>query len=382
MSAPVHRGLLRDSVRSFASRHRDFARLRAARRSPAETGPEVMRGFADLGWLGILVPEEHDGLGLGFAEMAIVLEELGGALLAGPLAAHAFCARVIGLCGNDALRRSLLPALVAGESIPCLAWQEAHGGIDPQRTGCRAKSVPGGRVVLEGEKRFVAGAVGAGGYLVTARGEAGAGIYWVEAGTEGIETSIEWRVDGTPSTCLRLHDVVVGRDAVVADGDQADAVMARAIDEAAVLVSAEMLGVMKAALAMSLEYLRVRKQFDRPLGSFQSLQHRAADLYIQQELSQAVVSEAVEALDSGTDGEGRTFVTSRAKHRTSLAGLRITREAIQMHGALGMTDEYDLGLYVKRALVLSASLGNADLHLRRYAGLERDRLDNATGRPS
>jgi len=155
-------------------------------------------------------------------------------------------------------------------------------------------------------------------------------------------------------------------------GAPAAAALERAVDEAAVMASAEMLGVMEAALQMALAYMRTRVQFGKPIGSFQALQHKAADLYVQQELVRAVLQDAVRELDGGADARDRARLASRCKARASDAGLRVTREVIQLHGAIGFTDEYDAGLYLKRALVLSAFLGNATAHRRRLAGLQED----------
>ena len=139
------------------------------------------------------------------------------------------------------------------------------------------------------------------------------------------------------------------------------------------MAGAELLGVMEATLQMTLEYMRNRVQFGKPIGSFQALQHRAVDLYIQQELAAAVVAEAVDVLDSAAGERERAKIASRAKARACEAGLRVTREAIQLHGAIGFTDEYDVGLYLKRALVLAGWLGNGSAHRRRFAQLSAQR---------
>jgi alkylation response protein AidB-like acyl-CoA dehydrogenase len=146
-------------------------------------------------------------------------------------------------------------------------------------------------------------------------------------------------------------------------------VLERALDHATVIASAELCGVMGRALDMSVEYMKTRVQFGKPIGSFQGLQHRAVDLFIQQQISSAVLDEALHTLDQHPEAVARAACASRVKARCSDAGLRITREAIQIHGAIGFTDEYDVGLYLKRAMVLAAWLGNAQEHRRRYARL-------------
>jgi len=266
----------------------------------------------------------------------------------------------------------LLPQLVEGSLLPCVAWQEAQGGIDPKAISTRAEA-DGDDVLLTGTKRFVAGAAGAGGFVVSARSGGAHGLYWVSSDAPGLTVRHEWRADETPSGVVELQSVRVSADNVVCTASEDGlAALERALDEAAVLAGAEMLGVMEAALQMALAYMRTRVQFGKPIGSFQALQHKAADLYVQQELVRAVLQDAVRELDGGADAMNRARLASRCKARASDAGLRVTREVIQLHGAIGFTDEYDAGLYLKRALVLSAFLGNASAHRRRFASLQEE----------
>jgi len=235
----------------------------------------------------------------------------------------------------------------------------------------------GGPTRLTGRKRFVGGAGACDGFLVTARSaqsnDKGAGIYWVVAGSKGLDVSFEWRADGSPSAILTLDGVEVDNSHVLsAPSETALHGLGRAVEQTCVMASAETLGVIEATLKMTLAYMRNRVQFGKAIGTFQALQHRAADLYIQQELVRAVLGDAIQTLDSGGSPDDCSKIASRCKSRSSDAGLRITREAIQLHGAIGFTDEYDLGLYVKRALVLSAWLGNATAHRRRFASLNAE----------
>lgn len=257
--------------------------------------------------------------------------------------------------------------------LPCVAWQEGLGGLDPTRIDTVAQA-DGADILLTGTKRFVAGAAGANGFVISARAASGYGLYWVDAQDEGLTLKHETRADGTPSGLLQLDKVRVTPENVFSPaGPDGLAALERALDEAAVLAGAEMLGVIEAALKMALEYMRTRVQFGKPIGSFQALQHKTADLYVQQELVRAVLDDAVRTLDSDdVTAQERTLAASRFKARASDAGLRVTREVIQLHGAIGFTDEYDAGLYLKRALVLSAWLGNATAHRRRFAALQKE----------
>jgi len=366
--------MLRESAVDFVRRTIDTKKLRARRGTLPGYEAATFGHMVELGWFGILVPEAYGGLGLGFAEMAVVLQELGKGLMADPLLPAAFAGRVLQHGTNEALKQSLLPRLVEGALLPCVAWQEAQGGIDPKAIATRADA-DGDAVLLTGTKRFVAGAAAAGGFVVSARSGSGCGLYWVAADAPGLSVRHEWRADETPSGVVELQSVRVSADNVVGAASEAGlAALERALDEAAVLAGAEMLGVMEAALQMALAYMRTRVQFGKPIGSFQALQHKAADLYVQQELVRAVLQDAVRELDGGGDALDRARLASRCKARASDAGLRVTREVIQLHGAIGFTDEYDAGLYLKRALVLSAFLGNAAAHRRRFATLQDDLL--------
>lgn len=168
---------------------------------------------------------------------------------------------------------------------------------------------------------------------------------------------------------MRFDAVMLDPSQCLAQGAPALQAMTRAYDEALVMTSVELLALQRAMLSMTLEYLRTRVQFGKPIGSFQSLQHRAVDLLIQQELTATVVGQAIDLLDGDAADTGRSAMASRVKARASDAGLLIARESVQLHGAIGFTDEYDLGLYLQRALVLSAWLGNAQTQRRRYAAI-------------
>lgn len=364
-----HRSALRNSVADFARRGADLARVRNLRGTPAEYDRTVWRQMADLGWLGILVPEHYQGLGLGLEEAAIVAEGIGHTLIPEPYTASAVLAVSV-LTGSDSerLKQLLLPQVVAGSLIPALAWQENAGTLDVGAMATRAEPFAGG-FRLNGCKRFIAGAAGADGYLVSANTANGIELFWLTRDTAGAALTLEPLADGRHFGVLTLTDAVVPGEHKAAGAVTARPALEQALDSGAVIAAAELCGVIARVLDMSLDYMRTRVQFGKPIGSFQALQHRAVDLYLQQQLSSAVLEEALVLLAQHPDAITRAAQASRVKARCSDAGLRITREAIQIHGAIGFTDEYDAGLYLKRALVLSAWLGNAALHRRRYAHL-------------
>ncbi|MBP8306767.1 MAG: acyl-CoA dehydrogenase family protein [Burkholderiaceae bacterium] len=362
--------MLRESAIDVVARGIDTKRLRARRGTVPGYDAAYLRQMTDMGWLGLLVPEAHGGLGLGLTEMATVLQELGKGLMADPLPAVALATQVLVHAQGWAGAGERLAALARGEALAAVAWQEGLGGIDPAALDTTAVA-EGSGWRLSGRKRFVAGAAAAAGFIVSARGASGVGLFWVGADTPGASLALEWRADETPIGVLILDKVPVAASAVIcAPGAQGLPALQRALDETAVLASAEMLGVMEAALQMTLAYLRTRVQFGKPIGSFQALQHKAADLYVQQELLRAVLQDALRGLAPGADPLAVAQVASRCKARASDAGLRTLREVIQLHGAIGYTDEHDAGLYLKRALVLSAWLGNASAHRNRFAALQ------------
>ena len=195
-------------------------------------------------------------------------------------------------------------------------------------------------------------------------------LHWIGCNAAGLSSRPEARADGSASARLGFDQVSASAATRVASSTCAGAALALALEHAMTAASAELLGVMDSALTLTLEYLRTRVQFGKPIGSYQALQHRAVDLYIQKELSRAALAAAIATLDDPTcTPERRATAASGVKARASQAALAICNEALQMHGAIGFTDEYDLGLYLNRALVLSAWLGNASAHRRRYSSL-------------
>ncbi len=364
-----HLAELANSVADFVARSGGVARTRQLRSTGREYDSAIWKQMAGLGWLGILVPEKHGGLGLGLGEMAVVAEGLARALAPEPVNVVAvLAAEVLVAAENATLKAELLPRLAAGEIVPVLAWQETAGVLDPGAIATQAVPFDGG-YKLTGRKKYVAGAAHADGFIVSANTPHGIAVFWVTRETPGAVLQLEPVADSRSFGVLTLQDVQVTGEHCVARGRAANEALARALDHATAIAGAELFGVMSRALEMSLDYLRTRVQFGKPIGSFQALQHRAVDLYIQTQLSGAVFEEALPALARNPDARTRAALVSRIKARCSDAGLRITREAIQFHGAMGFTDEFDLGLYLKRALVLAAWLGNAGQHRRRYAEL-------------
>jgi alkylation response protein AidB-like acyl-CoA dehydrogenase len=368
-----HREMLSNSVTDFA-RGVDVARVRKLRDSKTECDRAVWKQMADLGWLGVLAPEQYGGMGLKLADMAIVAQGLARALVPEPLTAVAvLAARVLADSNNHSLKKKLLEGLVSGDILPAVAWQEEAGTLDVAKIRTQATPFEGG-LRVNGSKRFVTGATNADGYIVSANSAAGMHLLWVPRDATGATMEFDTLADGRQSGTLTLSDVAVAKENVIHSGAAAAKSLARAIDHTAAIAGAELCGIMSRSLEMTLDYMKTRVQFGKPIGSFQSLQHRAVDLYIQQELSTAVLADCLAVLDgvNGTepDANARSAAASRVKARCTDAALLITRQSIQLHGAIGFTEDCDVGLYVKRAMTLAAWLGNGNAHRRRYARTE------------
>ncbi|MGH8619911.1 MAG: acyl-CoA dehydrogenase family protein, partial [Burkholderiales bacterium] len=291
--------LLKQSVTDFIQRGTDVARARKLRDTVPGFDRKVWGQMAEFGWTGILVPEDCGGLGLGLREMGIVLEGLARVLTPEPLNAAAVLAgTAIRESGNRKLKEELLPALVEGKLLPALAWQEQAGDLagGSPRTSARPFE---GALKLSGEKRFVQGGLGADGYAVTAQLDGGLALIWVPADATGVAAEALPQADGRSAATVRLKDVVVPKANVLAEGAAAVAALARAFDDTRVMAGAELLGTMTRALDMSVEYMKTRVQFGKPIGSFQALAHRAVDLYVQKELSSAALDDVVAELDRG-----------------------------------------------------------------------------------
>lgn len=367
--------MLRDSVREFVRRHPGAARIRALRDDAAgrDAAHAAQAALADNGWLGILVGEAAGGLGLGLAEVCVVAEELGAGLAPETFIADGMAIRVLADGDNASLAAARLPGLLDGSERLALAWQEAANRLDPDEIATRASPVEGG-VVLDGVKRLIPGAAGAAAFLVTARGDHGLGVYRVEPGQPGVSLELHAAIDAMPQADLTLSAVAVSAENIVAL-DAAERLRST-LDEGRLAASAALFGILGQALAMTVDYCRTREQFGKPIGSFQSLQHRLVDMWIQQEISRNTLAHALGVFTSTSDPAARATAASAAKAQASRAALLVTRQAIQLHGGVGYADEHDIGLFLKRAIVLSGWLGTASLHRRRFAAADTSRSDD------
>ncbi len=365
------RRLLRDSVAAFVERTGGASRARALRDRSSCFDRSVWREMAELGWFAVTLPDQYGGLGLSFTELAVITEVLGGSVAPEPIIEAVTLAGGVLCHAGGRIAEDLLPKVTTGDLIPLLAWQEPDGSYKPDLIRTTAKLNSRGPAKLQGIKSFLRHADVADGFIVTARSEQGPVLYWVPVDSPGVDLSFHPLADGSKIGRIAFNQVEVTDEQLICAGNNALHTLTVAIDEATVMASVSLVGLMSKTLDMTLGYMKMRVQFGKPIGSFQALQHRAVDLYIQRELSKAAVADALVALDDETDSAARHGAVSRAKARCSDAALGICREAIQLHGAIAYTDEYDLGLYLNRALVLAAWLGNSAYHRHRYAMLGR-----------
>jgi alkylation response protein AidB-like acyl-CoA dehydrogenase len=364
--------MLRDTAKDFVAEHAPVSHLRALRDSDDATGfsRDLWKSFAEMGFTGILVPEGDGGLGLGHVEAGVVLEEIGRNLSPSPFLTTAVAA-VAALRGTAHAER-WFPGIVAGETVAALAIDESAKHRD--RIAMRAER-SGNGFRLTGDKQFVTHGHVADLLIVAARtaGSAderdGVTLFAVPKDAANLTATPERLADSSIAARLRFDGVEVDADAVIGDVDAGSVVLSRLLAAGRTGASAEMLGVGAGAMDMTMGYLKERKQFGTVIGSFQALQHRAAHLYSEMEVARSAVLKAQQLLDAG-DARAEEAV-SVAKAMTGLATTLSVQEGIQMHGGIGMTDEYDIGFYMKRARVLAEMFGDTNFHadaLARSAG--------------
>ncbi|MGK2915329.1 MAG: acyl-CoA dehydrogenase family protein [Porticoccaceae bacterium] len=355
--------MIQDSAIAFIDRDPELRRVRLNRFQQPGYDLALWREMAASGWLGFLVPEAYGGVGLSFSDLSLILIQLGKGLVPAPFVSTAVVAARALLKGdNETLKQARLSALVAGEWKPALAWQEerASMAVSAQKVTCTDGK-------LNGRKLFVPDAGGADAFIVSAATSAGTALYLVDKSAAGLAIDFEQRVDGGFFGHLSFTDTPVGDQ--VAGADSGEAVLAAVLDEGRVAASAELLGVMTRALEITVDYISQRVQFDKPIGSFQALQHKAVDLFVLTEISRSVLLQTTALFDGEASPRERAIAASQVKARCGDAALTIGKDAIQLHGGIGYTDEANIGLYLKKAMYLSSWLGNAASHRQRYGEL-------------
>ena len=364
--------LLQDSVRPFMAEEGSIDKqLRHWRDTHCTDGfgHELWKQFAELGLTGILIPEDQGGAGLGSVEAGIVLEEVGRNLTPSPFLTTAVAA-VRALEGSAQAER-WYPGILAGETVAALAIDEGKHH-DPAGIAMSARR-QGNGFVLNGAKQFVVQGSSADVILVAARSagspheKEGLTLFAVERGAAGVALENIALADSSWAARLTFDNVALDADAVVGEVDGGWAPLSRALSAGRAGAAAELVGVAAGASDMTVDYLRQRKQFGKLIGEFQALQHRAAHLYGEIEIARAATLKAAQLLDAG-DEQAELFA-SVAKAKAGRVSALAVQEGVQMHGGIGMTDEHDIGLYMKREAVLSELFGSPRFHANRVAEL-------------
>ena len=363
--------LLKESAEGFFAEKAPVSQLRALRDANDETGfsKALWAEMAEMGFAGLLVDEDCGGTDFGVVGAGIVAESMGRTLSASPyLATAVISASVIRAAGSDAQKKALLPKIASGEKIISFAIDEtAHHR--PENTALKAVQDDDG-YVLSGMKTFVCDGHVADTVLVLARtsGEVGEtdglSLFMVEKGSAGLIADRTVMTDSRNWAKLTFEGVRVGADALVGPLDGAYDAIEPALDRARIVIAAELLGIAQECLDRTVEYLRERKQFGVVIGTFQGLQHRASHLFSEIEVTRSAVLKAMQVADAG--GDIRWFA-SLAKAKACKTAELATNEAIQMHGGIGMTDEFDIGFYIKRARILQSLFGDFNFHADRFA---------------
>jgi alkylation response protein AidB-like acyl-CoA dehydrogenase len=366
--------MLRDAARDWASERSPVAVLRRVRDEALPLGydPALWREMAEMGWAGVIVPEAYGGVDMGLQALGLILEQTGRTLTASPLLATALAgASALVLGGSEAQKAEWLPRVASGEIIATLAVDEGPHHA-PEQIALTAEAYGDGWR-LTGRKAFVLEGMAAGLFVVAARtagrpGEThGLTLFIVPAGAEGVTREPLQRIDSRGAAHLDFAGVELAATQVLGPEHDGWDLLERVLDRARAGLAAEMLGSASQAFEVTVDYLKTRVQFGQPIGAFQALQHRAAQMYTQLELARSAVEAALAAIDAGAPDQA--LLASLAKAKAGDALHLVSNEMIQMHGGIGMTDAFDAGFYIKRARVAEAAFGSQRYHRDRYARL-------------
>lgn len=368
--------MLKEAAESFCRENIPLSVLRRLRDSNDELGydPQLWRRLVELGWAGMTIPEQYGGFEFGYTGLGIVLQASGRCLLNSPLISTVLlCATAIKLGGNEVQKQKMLPAIVAGEAVLALAIDEGfhHAPARVETQASTADEQDG--FIVSGTKVMVLDGHIASAFVVSARSsgaatdESGISLFLIDAHTPGIKVERTRMVDGRNCARVVFDHVKVRQDALLGEAGQGFPILEQVLDVGRIGLAAEMLGSIEEVFERVIEFLKQREQFGVPIGAFQALQHRAADMYCEIELCRSVVLAALDALDN--DPGKVPQCASLAKAKLSETFFTVSNEGVQMHGGIGMTDEFDIGFFLKRARVAQQFLGDELFHRDRYARL-------------
>ncbi len=367
--------MLRDSAKGWVTDHSPVSAMRKIRDSGSEIGfdPATFKSIAGMGWTGVVIPEDFGGSDFGYRSMGVILEEFGRKLVAAPLIGSAIgAASAISLGGTDAQKSEWLPKIADGSAIAALAIDEGPR-FAPEKIALAATK-KGNGYSLSGNKTFVLEGLAANVFVVAARtsgkptDEKGVTLFLVPATAKGLSRKRRELIDSRGYADLKFDNVEVGADAVIGQADNGNALLTKVLDRVYASIAAEEVGLALQAFETTLEYLKTRVQFGQVIGTFQALQHRAANLFTQIQLARPTVDEALTSID--IDAPDVSEMASLAKATANDLVNYVTREMIQLHGGIGMTDAHDAGFYIKRARTLEASFGSSAYHRERFARLK------------
>ena len=369
--------MLKDSAKEFCANNTPIAQLRKLRDEDSADGFDrgAWQAMAELGWAAIPFPEAFGGLDFGYKGLGVVTEETGRTLAASPLFATVWLGgTALNKGGSEKQKAALLPPLAAGKLLLALALEESHRH-NPHAIATEAHKASGG-FLLNGKKTFVLDGHVADKLLVVARtsggsdSRAGLSLFLVDRQAAGVKVTRTRMVDSRNAANIEFDGVALGEEALVGELDKAADVLDPTLDIGRIGMAAEMLGGLQECFERTIAYLKEREQFGVPIGSFQALKHRAANMFCEVELSKSCVLEALTALDEGRSAEEVAKLASLAKAKVGETYNLVSREGIQMHGGIGMTDEFDIGFFIKRAAVSEQTLGDVNFHRNRYGELE------------
>jgi alkylation response protein AidB-like acyl-CoA dehydrogenase len=365
--------LLRNTARKFFENECGSDTVRRLMETPEGISAELWKKLAEQGWLGLIYPEQYDGTGLGLVDLVVLMEEMGRAVAPGPYFSTVLLGGLAILeAGGEGQKKEWLPRIAAGDKRVALAWMEPSAQLGP--AGVTLTAVKRGETfTLSGTKLFVHDAHTADALVVAARTRPGAGadgvsLFLLPKGTKGIEVTLLPTMDQTRKLCeVACSDVTVGADALLGAAGAGWAPLSRVLDRATVALCAEMCGGAQKVLDMTVEYAKIRQAFGRPIGSYQGVKHRAADMLVDVENSKSITYYAAWALDENSPEA--PLAVSMAKAYVSDAYRRVAAGGIQLHGGIGFTWEHDLHLYFKRAKGSEFTFGDATHHRERVAQL-------------
>ena len=364
--------MLRDAAKSWTQEKSPVTAFRKMRDSGVEIGYDAnaWNEMAEMGWAGVIIPEEYGGSAFGYLSMGLILEELGRTLTASPLIASGVgAASALVLGGSDAQKSEWLPKIAEGTVVGALAVDEGPHHAPEKVALAATKS--GAGYSLSGTKTFVIEGLAANLLVVSARTSGKPGdkdgitLFLVPADAKGVSRKRLALADSRGAANITFDKVEVGADAVLGAADKGWDVLEKTLDRVRAALAAEMLGSANQAFETTLDYLKVRVQFGQVIGSFQALQHRAAKMFTDLELARSAVEAALQAIDADSPDVAELVSLSKAKMGDVFH--LVSNEMVQMHGGIGMTDAHDAGFYLKRARAAEAAFGSQSYHRDRYA---------------